>query len=100
MTARGHRWLLAAVAFGVVEPARAQALGPEVRPFVAIEAPAFVLQHVRVIDGTGAAAREDQSVVVVGGRVQAVGPAQTAKIPDGARVLDLPGCTVLPGLVG
>lgn len=100
MTARGHRWWLAVVALGVVEPVRAQTLGPEVRPFVAIDAPAFVLQHVRVIDGTGAAAREDQAVVVVGGRVEAVGAAQTVRIPDGARVLDLAGYTVLPGLVG
>ena len=68
------------MALGVVEPARAQALGPEVRPFVAVER-AFVLQHVRVIDGTGAAAREDQSVVVIGGRVQALGAAQTVRDP-------------------
>ncbi len=78
----------------------AQTLGPEVRPFVAVDAPAFVLQHVRIVDGTGAAAREAQSVVVVGGRVQAVGPAQSVKSPDGAKVLDYPGHTVLPGLVG
>jgi hypothetical protein len=53
----------------------AQTPGPEVRPFVAVDAPAFVLLHVRLIDGTGAAAREDQAVVVASGRVQAVGPA-------------------------
>ncbi|MGZ6029585.1 MAG: amidohydrolase family protein [Myxococcaceae bacterium] len=84
----------------VAAPALAQTLGPEVRPFVAVDAPAFVLQHVRIIDGTGAAARDDQSVVVVGGKVQAVGPAQSVKSPDGAKVLDYPGYTLLPGLVG
>jgi len=37
---------------------------------------------------------------VANGRVQAVGPASSVKVPDGAKVLDLPGRTVLPGLVG
>ena len=78
----------------------AQTPGPEVRPFVAVDAPAFVLLHVRLIDGTGAAAREDQAVVVASGRVQAVGAASSVKVPEGAKVLDLPGRTVLPGLVG
>jgi len=100
VTARGYRWVLAVLTLGLVEPGRAQTLGPEVRPFVALDVPAFMLRHVRVIDGTGAAAREDQSVVVVGGRVQAVGPAQSVKSPDGAKVLDYPGHTLLPGLVG
>ena len=49
-------WGLAATAF-------AQTLGPEVVPFIAVHELAFVLQHVRVIDGTGAPARADQSIV-------------------------------------
>jgi hypothetical protein len=43
-------WALAGRSF-------AQTLGPEVVPFIAIHEPTFVLQHVRVIDGTGAPAR-------------------------------------------
>ena len=100
MTARVHRWWLALLLVAPVAPAHAQTLGPDVRPFVAVDVPVFVLQHVRVIDGTGTAAREDQSLVVVGGRVQAVGPASSVKAPDGAKALDFAGYTVLPGLVG
>ena len=37
----------------------AQTLSPEVRQFVKVDAPVVALTHVRVIDGTGAAARED-----------------------------------------
>jgi imidazolonepropionase-like amidohydrolase len=73
---------------------------PERQQFVRVEAPVVVLSNVRVIDGTGAAPREDQSVVISGGKIQAVGPAAAGQVPAGARVLDLKGHTVLPGLVG
>jgi imidazolonepropionase-like amidohydrolase len=68
--------------------------------FVRVEAPTVALTHVRVIDGTGAAALEDQTIVISGGRVASVGPSAAAVVPAGARVLDLAGHTVLPGLVG
>ncbi len=87
---------------GVTQPAQVRAAAlpsPEVRAFVTVDAPAFVLRHVRVIDGTGAPARADQSVVVEGGVIRAVGDAATTPVPAGARVLDLPGRAVLPGLV-
>lgn len=100
MSARVHRWWVPLLVLGLVVPSRAQTLGPEVRPFVAVDAPVFVLQHVRVIDGTGGPAREDQSVLVVRGRLQAIGPAATLKVPDGGKVFDLAGHTVFPGWVG
>lgn len=42
----------------------AQKLSPEVREFVTVDAPTVALTHVRVVDGTGAPAREDQTVVL------------------------------------
>ena len=60
----------------------------------------FVLDHVRVIDGTGAPAREDQAVVVAQGRIQAIGPAAGTPTPQGAQRMEFPGYTVIPGLVG
>src|SRR5580704_7352741 len=75
-------------------------LGPRVKPFVREDASIIVLAHVRVIDGTGAAARADQSVVIRDGKIVAVGDAPSTKAPDGAKVLDLNGRTVIPGLVG
>jgi imidazolonepropionase-like amidohydrolase len=80
--------------------ASAQAPGPEVLPFVAVNEPVVVLRHLRVIDGTGAAARDDQSIVMANGRITAVGPAATTPEPAGAKVFDYPGYTVIPGLVG
>ena len=74
--------------------------GPEVAPVVAIREQAFVLEHVRVIDGTGAPARDDQSVVVQDGRIASIGPAGSVQAPAGAKRLGYPGYTVFPGLVG
>ncbi len=73
---------------------------PEVRAFVKEDAPVVALAHVRVIDGTGAAPRADQTVVIAEGKIAAVGDAATTKIPNDAKVLDLSGYTVIPGLVG
>jgi imidazolonepropionase-like amidohydrolase len=75
-------------------------LSKEVREFVTMDAPTIALKHVRVIDGTGSAAAEDQTLVISGGRIAAVGPFASAVIPEGARQLELPGFTVIPGLVG
>jgi imidazolonepropionase-like amidohydrolase len=69
-------------------------------PFVSVSAPVFVLDHVRVIDGTGAPARDDQAIVVAQGRIQFVGTAASAPVPEGAQRMDLHGYTVIPGLVG
>lgn len=72
---------------------------PAVRPYVKVDAPTVALTHVRVIDGTGAAPREDQTVVISGGKIQSISPASSTP-PSNARVLDLAGYTVIPGLVG
>ena len=77
-----------------------QALSPGVKPFVTVEAPVFALTHVRVIDGTGAPALEDQTVVVASGKIQAIGAAASTAVPAGAKVLELRDYTVTPGLVG
>jgi len=71
-----------------------------VKSFVKVNAPVIALQHVRVIDGTGAAPAEDQTVILEGGRIRAVGSSASTPAPAGAMVLDLAGYTVIPGLVG
>jgi hypothetical protein len=74
--------------------------GPDVAPFVSLNAPVFALEHVRVIDGTGAAAREDQTIVVRDGRIEATGPAGSVAVPKEAQPIESAGYTVIPGLVG
>ncbi|HTT19936.1 MAG TPA: amidohydrolase family protein [Candidatus Sulfotelmatobacter sp.] len=78
----------------------AQTLSPDVRQYVKVDAPVVALTHVRVIDGTGAAAREDQTIVITKSKIESVGDALAATVPKDAQVLDLKGYTVIPGLVG
>jgi imidazolonepropionase-like amidohydrolase len=68
--------------------------------FIRVEAPLIALTNVRVIDGTGAAPREDQTILISGGKIQSIGPTASTTYPADARTVDLKGYTVLPGLVG
>src|SRR6476620_7308878 len=70
-----------------------------VRQFVSVADSIVALINVRVIDGTGAAARAGQTIVMKGGTIVSVGDAASAKIPAGARTMDLSGRTVMPGYV-
>src|SRR6266850_379607 len=78
----------------------AQAPQSDRQQFIRVEAPVVVVAHVRVIDGTGAAASDDQTIIIADGKIQSIAPSTTANVPTGAQVLDLKGYTVLPGLVG
>jgi imidazolonepropionase-like amidohydrolase len=93
---------LVAVMGAPVSSAEAQGSGlaPELQQFVAVQAPVVVLRNVKVIDGTGAPAKENQAIVIRGESIVSVQPASTARVPEGARVLELSGHTVIPGLVG
>ena len=70
-------------------------------PFVKQDAPLLVLEHVRLIDGTGAAPQEDMRIDIAGGKITAVYAAKSrVAYPPNAKILDLTGKTVIPGLVG
>jgi len=72
-------------------------IGNAVRPFVKVDAPLVALTHVRVIDGTGAPARDNQTLLIRNGVIAAVGSNVT--VPPDAQVIDATGKSVLPGLV-
>jgi imidazolonepropionase-like amidohydrolase len=78
----------------------AQTLSPDVAPFVKVNSPVVALIHVRVVDGTGSSAREDQTVLVSKGKIEWVGDASSASISKDAQVRELKGYTLIPGLVG
>ncbi len=67
--------------------------------FITFNSPVTVLTHVRVIDGTGAPARENQTIVIRDGRIAEVGGVTSITLPAGATIIDLPGRSVMPGLV-
>jgi imidazolonepropionase-like amidohydrolase len=56
------------------------------------------LRGARVLDGQGGLV-ENGAVLVDGDRIAAIGPAATVPRPGDARVLDLDGCTLLPGFI-
>jgi len=74
-------------------------LSTAVRAFVGVDSPIVALTHARVIDGTGAPARDDQTLVIRDGRITALGASASIAVPAGAKVIDLSGKSVIPGLV-
>jgi imidazolonepropionase-like amidohydrolase len=58
-----------------------------------------VIKAGRLFDGTGDAFHADQVIVVEGERIKSVGAAVDISLPDGAKVIDLAGVWVLPGLI-
>jgi enamidase len=74
-------------------------VGPATRSYVRVDTNLLALVNARVVDGTGAPAREGQTIVVRDGDIVALGAAGRTAVPAGAQVLDLTGKTVIPGLV-
>ncbi len=74
-------------------------LSAAVRNYIKVDAPVVALTHVRVIDGTGAAACDDQTVIIRDGNIAAMGPSASVAAPEGATEIDLTGKSVIPGLV-
>ncbi|HEY6272046.1 MAG TPA: amidohydrolase, partial [Terriglobales bacterium] len=74
--------------------------GPPIKDFIRVPAGVIALEHVRVIDGTGAAAKADQTILISGDKITAIGPSGSAQVPTGATRLDFTGYSALPGLVG
>jgi imidazolonepropionase-like amidohydrolase len=81
-------------------------LSPHVKEYVKEDAPVLVLEHVRLIDGTGSAPQEDMRIEIAAGKITAVqaasahSPYHPSEYPPNAKVLDMTGKTVIPGLVG
>jgi imidazolonepropionase-like amidohydrolase len=80
-----HRWTVAALVFLSAATATA--------------APPLVLKPARVFDGVAVEPHEGWVVVVRGENIEAAGPSAEVKLPADARVIELPGMTLLPGLI-
>ncbi len=59
----------------------------------------YLLKPARVFDGESAQIHDGWVVLVRGDRIEAAGPAGSVQAPAGAKVIDLPGLTLLPGLI-
>ena len=74
-------------------------IGDAIKDFVSVDAPIVALVNARVIDGTGAPARDAYTLVLRDGVIAVMGPTASTPPPAGARVIDLTGKSVMPGLV-
>jgi imidazolonepropionase-like amidohydrolase len=100
LTFSGAAAAVAAIATAVMLAAQGQSTNPNAPSnFITFNSPLTVLTHVRVIDGTGAPARENQTLVIRDGRIAQVGDVASITLPAGANIIDLPGRSVIPGLV-
>jgi imidazolonepropionase-like amidohydrolase len=85
---------------GTGQTIAAQTPAANVERFISVKDSVVALTHVRVVDGTGAGPVEDQTVLISGGRIASIYPSASGEVPSGARVMDLKGHTVIPGIVG
>ncbi|MEO8725543.1 MAG: amidohydrolase family protein [Acidobacteriaceae bacterium] len=76
--------------------AQSPQLSPEARQYVKYAQPITIITHVRVIDGTGKPALEDQTVFIQNGKISA----DVLGIAGGVNAIDGTGYTVIPGIVG
>ncbi len=90
---------LAALTVAGTAHAQRPVLSTSVRTFVRTDSTLIALTHARVIDGTGAPAKANQTLVMRDGVIAALGDDATTAIPAGALVMDLAGKSVIPGLV-
>ncbi len=96
------RLLLVLTVVGLCAPLLAQqrpTLSNAVRAYVSVDAPLIALTNTRVIDGTGAAPRENQTLIINNGVITTIGASSTTDVPAGAHTIDLAGKSVMPGLV-
>jgi imidazolonepropionase-like amidohydrolase len=59
----------------------------------------YLLKSARIFDGESLQPHGDWVVLVRGEKIEAVGPASEIKAPANAKVIDLPGMTLMPGLI-
>jgi len=92
--------LIALLSSPLAHAQRIDALAPQVRKYVAVGTSKVILEHVQIIDGTGAAAVADQNISLEGGKITAIAPGADQPPTEGTTILNLRGYSVMPGIVG
>ena len=98
MRPQGTSSVLFALAAAVTAIAQTPSAQDEAMPGLH-NASRVALKNVRIIDGTGAPARQNQTLIIESGRIREVGNTDDIAVPEGTRTIDLDGRTVLPGYV-
>ena len=93
------RCLCLALVAGATVAAQPPQFSNQVRGFIKTDAPVIALTNARVIDGTGAPAKPDQTLIIRSGNIAEIGDSARVKTPEGATTFDLTGKSIIPGLV-
>lgn len=75
-------------------------MAPPASAVIAYRTPVLAIEHARIIDGTGAAPRENQTLIVRNGKIAALGPFGRVAVPRGATAIDATGESLTPGFIG
>src|SRR6202022_1960637 len=84
----------------VPQPQRVDALGPGVLKYLRVRTPKVVLEHVQIIDGTGAPPSPDQNIYIEGGKISGISAGADQPPSESTTAIDLRGYSVMPGIVG
>jgi imidazolonepropionase-like amidohydrolase len=79
---------------------RPDSIGPAVRKVLRVSTPRVILEHVNVIDGTGASPSADRNITIESGKITSITAGADVPASDGTTILDLRGHSVIPGIVG
>lgn len=97
-----RRLVLVAALVATNTPAIAQRGGRGTDPlarYLSTDTTIIAIRNVRVIDGTGARPKANQTVVIRDGTIAAMGDGAGTAVPQDALVIDGTGKSVIPGLV-
>src|SRR5689334_24519541 len=97
-----RKTLIAFLGVAALSTAGAQRGGGRGNPLAAytrIDTSVVALTHARVIDGTGATPKTDQTLIIRDGLIERIGPSASTPVPAGVQSMDLTGKSVMPGLV-
>lgn len=100
MRLRFLSWVFVPLLASLTLHAQSTELSKAVQEFVRVNAAKVVLTHVRIVDGTGAPAVDDQNVMIESGKITAIQKGTDVAADKSTTVLDLRGYTVMPGIVG
>src|SRR5437899_1886636 len=79
---------------------RIETLGPQARKYVSVSTAKVILEHVEIIDGTGAPPILDRNVTIEGGKITAISAGADQPPVEGATIMNLRGYSIMPGIVG
>jgi imidazolonepropionase-like amidohydrolase len=78
---------------------KSQRYSASVNQFIVVNTDTFALIHAKVVDGTGNTSKNDQTILVIKGRIAQVGDSKSVKVGNSIHTTDCTGKTIIPGMV-